>query len=212
MKLYNFWRSTCSWRVRIALHHKGLAFEYLPVHLVKDGGEQNQDSYREKNPMRTVPMLELDSGQRISQSLAILEYLEEAYPQKPLLPRDLMKRASVRQLSEMVNSGIQPLQNLSVIQYVKGELQADERAFAKHWITRGMTAFEATLGTTAGKYCHGDELSFADVCLIPQLHGARRFGVDVALFPTCLRIEKACEELPAFLAAHADSQVDAQQA
>ncbi|ATB28549.1 maleylacetoacetate isomerase [Melittangium boletus] len=212
MRLHNYWRSSCSWRVRIALNLKGLAFEYVPVHLVKDGGAQHTDAYRALNPMRTVPTLEFTHEGRVhflSQSLAILEYLEERYPSPALLPADPLLRAHVRMLSEVMNSGIQPLHNLSVAQRVKAELKGDDKAWNAYWIERGLTALQALAEQTAGRYCVGDEVSFADVCLIPQLYAARRFGVDLSPYGLLTRVEAACAGLPAFLAAHADRQPDA---
>jgi maleylpyruvate isomerase len=212
VKLYSYWRSSCSWRVRIALNLKGLEYTYEAVHLLKDGGQQNADAYRALNPMRTVPTLEFEEGgqvHRLSQSLAILEYLEERYRTPALLPAEPLLRARARMLAEMVNSGIQPLQNLSVLQFVKGELKSDDKAFAAHWNARGLAALEAVVKQTAGTYCLGEQVSFADICLVPQLHGARRFGVDLAPYPTLTRIEAACNHLPAFQAAHADRQPDA---
>jgi maleylpyruvate isomerase len=212
MKLYNYWRSSCSWRVRIALNLKGLSYTYEPVHLLKDGGQQHTDAYRALNPMRTVPTLEFEEGgqvRRLSQSLAILEYLEERYRTPALLPADPLLRARVRMLAEMVNSGIQPLQNLSVLQHVKGELKADDKAFGAYWNTRGLSALESVVKETAGTYCLGEQVSFADICLVPQLYAARRFAVDLAPYPTLTRIEAACNNLPAFQAAHADRQPDA---
>lgn len=214
MKLYSYWRSSCSWRVRLALNLKGLAYTYEAVHLLKDGGQQNSDAYRALNPMRTVPTLELEEGgqvRRLSQSVAILEYLEERYPTPALLPKDALLRARARMLVEMVNSGIQPLQNLSVLQFVKGELKSDDKAFAAHWNVRGLTALEAAVKETAGTYCLGETVSLADVFLIPQLYGARRFAVDLTPYPTLTRIEAACDKLPAFQAAHPDRQPDAAQ-
>ncbi|MFL5358266.1 maleylacetoacetate isomerase [Archangium sp.] len=212
MKLYSYWRSSCSWRVRIALKLKGLAYEYAPVHLVKDGGEQHGDAYRAINPMRTVPTLELTEGgqvRRLSQSLAILEYLEERHPSPALLPAEPYLRAHTRMLSEMVNSGIQPLQNLAVLQRIKGEYKGDDKAWCAYWIERGLIAFQAAAQETAGTYCVGHAVSFADICLVPQLYGARRFGVDLKPFELLTRIEAACASLPAFLAAHPDQQPDA---
>ena len=211
MKLYSYWRSSCSWRVRIALNLKGLAYTYEAVHLLKDGGQQNSEAYRALNPMRTVPTLEFEEGggvRRLSQSIAILEYLEERYRTPALLPADPLLRARARMLAEMVNSGIQPLQNLSVLQFVKNELKGDDKVFAAHWNARGLAAFEAAVKDTAGTYCLGETVTFADICLVPQLYGARRYGVDLAPYPTLTRIEAACEKLPAFQAAHPDRQPD----
>ena len=212
MKLYSYWRSSCSWRVRIALNLKGLPYEYVPVHLVKDGGQQNSDAYRAINPMRTVPTLEVTEGgrvHRLAQSMAILEYLEERHPSPALLPADPFLRARCRMLSEMVNSGIQPLQNLSVLQRIKGELKGDDKAWCAYWIDRGLAALHEVALETGGTYCLGDTVSFADVFLVPQLYGARRFGVDLQPYPLLTRIEAACASLPAFQAAHADRQPDA---
>ncbi|ADO69265.1 maleylacetoacetate isomerase [Stigmatella aurantiaca] len=212
MKLYGYWRSSCTWRVRIALNLKGLGYTYEAVHLLKDGGQQNSDAYRAVNPLRTVPTLEFQEGgtvRRLSQSMAILEYLEERHPTPALLPAGPWERARCRMLSESVNSGIQPLQNTSVMQFVKKEFQADEKAFAAHWNARGLTALEAMVQETAGTYCIGEQVSFADLFLVPQLYGARRYGVDLTPYPTLTRIEAACEKLPAFQAAHADRQPDA---
>ncbi|MFE8602291.1 maleylacetoacetate isomerase [Archangium violaceum] len=212
MKLYSYWRSSCSWRVRIALNLKGLPYEYVPVHLVKDGGQQNSDAYRAINPMRTVPTLEVTEGgrvHRLAQSMAILEYLEERHPSPALLPAEPFLRARCRMLSEMVNSGIQPLQNLAVLQRIKAELKGDDKAWCAYWIDRGLAAFQEVALETGGTYCLGDTVSFADVFLVPQLYGARRFGVDLQPYPLLTRIEAACANLPAFQAAHADRQPDA---
>ncbi|HYO54493.1 maleylacetoacetate isomerase [Archangium sp.] len=196
----------------ISLALKGLSYEYVPVHLVKDGGEQHTDAYRALNPMRTVPTLEFIDGGKVrhlSQSLAILEYLEERYPSPALLPADPYLRARCRMLSEMVNSGIQPLQNLSVLQYVKGELKADDKAWCAYWIDRGLAAFQAAVQETTDVYCVGNAVSLADLCLVPQLSTARRFGVDLGRYGLLTRIEAACASLPAFQAAHPDRQTDA---
>ncbi|WP_426754835.1 maleylacetoacetate isomerase [Myxococcus sp. Y35] len=213
LRLYSYWRSSASWRVRIGLHLKGLKFDYVPVHLVKDGGEQNGAAYRAVNPMRTLPTLEWTeadgTARRLSQSLPVLEYLEERFPAPALLPADAYLRARSRMLAEMVNSGIQPLQNLSVMQRVKQELHADDKAWSAYWNARGLEALEAAVQLTAGRFCVGDTVSLADVCLVPQLYGARRFGVDLAPYPTLLRIESECQALPAFQAAHPDRQPDA---
>jgi maleylpyruvate isomerase len=212
MKLYSYWRSSCSWRVRIALNLKGLAYTYEAVHLLKDGGQQHTEAYRALNPMRAVPTLEFEEGgmkRKLTQSIAILEYLEERYRTPPLLPADPYLRARARMLAEMVNSGIQPLQNLSVLQWVKHELKGDDKAFAAYWNARGLAALETVVKETVGTYCVGDAVSLADICLVPQLYSARRNGVDLTPYPTLTRIEAACEKLPAFQAAHPDRQPDA---
>lgn len=208
MKLHGYWRSSASWRVRLALEWKGLAYENLPVHLVQDGGQQHTEAYRAKNPMRQVPLLELDQGRALTQSLAILEYLEEVHPVPALLPEDPFLRAKVRQIAEIVNAGIQPLQNLGTLQRVQA-LGGDSKDWAREWIERGLAAVEQELSRYAGAFCVGDQLTFADLCLIPQLYGARRFEVDLAPYPHATRIEAACAELPAFRRAHPESQPDA---
>lgn len=209
MKLYNYWRSSASYRVRIALAYKGLSYDYVPIHLVREGGGQHQAAYRQKNPMRQVPLLELEDGRALAQSVAILEYLEEAHPEPPLLPKDPFLRAKVRQLVEMVNSGIQPLQNLATTQRLRA-LGVDADAWAKEWVERGLEALEAELSKTAERFSVGDAPSLADVVLIPQLYSSRRFGVDPVSFQKIHRIEKNCLELPAFQKAHPSAQPDAE--
>jgi maleylpyruvate isomerase len=219
MKLYSYWRSTCSWRVRIALHWKGIAHEIVPVHLLADGGQQRQADYRAKNPMAQVPLLELDQKdtapgaavrgvQRIGQSMAILAYLEERFPEPALLPGDPYLRARARQLAELVASGIQPLQNLSVTEHLD-ELGQDSKAWLRHWVGRGIVSFDETARETRGAFCVGDHVSWADVCLIPQLYSARRFGIDLSQVPALLAIEERCQATEAFRRAGPDQQVDA---
>lgn len=212
MKLFNYWRSSCSYRVRIALHHKGIPFVYVPVHLLEGGGQQFQDTYRTKNPMAQVPTLEVEeNGQirRLGQSMAILEWLEERYPAMPLLPTDAFLRARTRQLAEVINSGIQPFQNLSVLKLVKNELHGDDQAFARRFIEKGLAAFDELSEEVGGTFSVGDAPTLADALLIPQLYGSRRFGVDLSPFPRLLEIEARCLALPTFHAAHPDKQMDA---
>lgn len=224
MKLYSYWRSSCSWRVRIALHWKGIAHEIVPVHLLADGGQQRHADFRARNPMAQVPVLEIDDAreagadaagaagaagvQRIGQSLAILAYLEERFPEPALLPGDPYLRARARQLADLVASGIQPLQNLSVTQHLD-ELGQDSKAWLRHWVGRGMRAFDETAAETRGAFCVGDQVSWADVCLIPQLYSARRFGIDLSEVPALLAIEERCQALDAFRKAAPEQQVDA---
>jgi maleylpyruvate isomerase len=214
MKLYSYWRSTCSWRVRIALQWKSLPHEIVPVHLIAEGGQQHGAEYLAKNPMAQVPLLEetvaegAESVWRIGQSMAILAYLEERYPQPALLPDDVFQRAMVRQLADLVSSGIQPLQNLSVLNHLS-DLGQDSKAWSQRWIHRGLLAFDQTSRQTRGAFCVGDRVSWADVCLIPQLYNARRFGVDLSEVPALVAIEARCEALEAFQRAHPDRQVDA---
>ena len=212
MRLYNYWRSSASWRVRIALAHKSLPYEYVAVSLLKDGGEQRSDAYRALNPLMQVPTLEWEEGgeqRRLTQSIAMLEYLEERHPAPPLLPRDPYLRARARQLAEVINSGIQPLQNLEPQRYVREELKGDAAAWTRHFIVRGMAALEEEARRTAGDFLVGDEVSFADVCLVPQMFATRRFAGGAEAFPTLARIEARCLALPAFQQAAPERQPDA---
>jgi maleylpyruvate isomerase len=209
MKLYSYWRSTASWRARIALAWKGLSYEYVPVHLNRAGGEQYADSYvAGVNAMSQVPVLEVD-GRRIAQSLAIIEYLEERFPEPALLPTEPWLRARARQLAEIINAGIQPFQNIPATSYVRGVLGGDEKAWAAHFIARGLHALERTARETAGTFLVGSQPTVADVCSIPQLYAARRFAVPLDPYPTLLRAESACLALPAFVTSHPDRQPDA---
>lgn len=207
MKLYSYWRSSCSWRVRIALNFKGIPHEVVPVHLVRS--EQDLPGHLARNPMGQVPVLETPHG-FLSQSLAILEYLEEVHPTPALLPREPWARAQVRALAEAVNSGIQPIQNLAVTRHVGATFGGDAAEWNRHWIGRGLDRLEAQVAGTAGRFSHGDSVTYADVCLVPQLYNARRFACDTSRWPTLLRVEAACVALPAFQAAHPDQQVDAE--
>ena len=209
MILYDYWRSSSAWRVRIALHLKGVPFERRVVNLVKDGGEQHTDAFRALNPSTQVPVLIPDEGGRpIAQSMAIIAYLEERFPTPPLLPADPWLRARARQLAEMVNAGIQPYQNLPVLNQLKA-LGVDAQQFARERNVRGLAALEAAAGGTVGTFLVGETPSLADVYLIPQLYAARRFAVDLAPYPTLLRVEATCAALPGFAAAHPDAQSDA---
>ncbi|XP_046658360.1 probable maleylacetoacetate isomerase 2 [Homalodisca vitripennis] len=202
--LYSYWRSSCSWRVRIALNLKEIPYDIKPVSLIKAGGEQHSNEFRELNPIEQVPVLQID-GNTLIESLSIMYYLEETRPQRPLLPQDVVKRAKVREICEVIASGIQPLQNLFVLIQV-GE--AKKMEWAQLFINRGFRAVEKLLTSSAGKFCVGDELSIADCCLVPQVFNARRFGVDLRPYPIILRIDRELENHPAFLAAHPSSQPD----
>lgn len=211
MKLYGYWRSSSSWRVRIGLAMKEVSYEYVAVHLVNDGGEQHGAEYRERNPMRQVPLLQwVEGGQlrELSQSLAILEFLEELYPEPTLLPGGALERGRARQLAEVINSGTQPLQNLAVIQKLRDELGQDARGWSAYWIRRGLEAYEAMVGREEGPYSVGEAVSLADLCLIPQLYNARRFDVELGDLTRCLAIEEACMKLRAFQVSHPDEQPD----
>lgn len=212
MRLYGFWRSTATWRIRIALEVKGIPYEYVPVNLARGVSEQRSPEFAKRNPMKHVPVLEvaIDGTTRsLAESIAILEYLEETAPTPALLPRDTFLRARTRQIAALVASGIQPLQNTKVQEHVELGLGLDPREWVRHWVVPGLVALETLVRETAGAFCVGDEITFADCCLVPQLAFAERFGVDAADLPTLVRIGAACGRLPAFQRAHADRQVDA---
>jgi maleylpyruvate isomerase len=208
VKLYNYWRSSASWRVRIALAYKGVAYEYVAVNILPAVGQNQEAGYRALNPMAQVPTLVLDDGRQMSQSMAILEYLEETVPRPALLPADPYLRARARQLAEVVNAGIQPFQNLPTLKRFS-EAGQDAKAVAADYIARGLGALEESAQATAGAFLVGDAPSLADVCLVPQLNAARRFELDVARWPLLARVEEACMKIAAFQNAHADRQPDA---
>lgn len=214
MKLYGYWRSSATYRLRIVLGLKGLDYEVAPIHLLDDGGQQHADSFKAMNPMSQVPVLEVTEGSKtvqLAQSIAVMEYLEEAYPRPALLPADPVLRARARQLTEIVNSGIQPLQNLFVMQRLE-ERGVDAKEWSRLFVRRGLAAFQATAEPVAGTYSVGEQPTYADCALIPQLYSARRFGIDVGSeFPLLARIEATCTKHPAFMAAHPDRQPDAPQ-
>lgn len=210
MKLYSYWRSSSAWRVRIVLGFKQVPCTLVPVHLLANGGEQNSPDFLGWNPMAQVPVLEVDTPDgpfRITQSMAILEYLEELHPTPPLLPRDPLLRARARQLAEVVNSGIQPLQNMK-LQRETQTRGIDPVPLVTTFIDTGLKALEIMARASAGRYLVGEDVTFADVLLIPQLYNARRFSLDVEAYPTLRRVERACEGLPAFMAAHPNAQPD----
>lgn len=213
MRLYDYYRSSAAYRVRIALNFKGVTPERVFVHLRKGG--QRADDYLGLNPQGLVPALALDGGQTLTQSLAIIEWLEETHPQPPLLPADAAGRARVRAVALSIACEIHPLNNLRVLQYLTGTLGASEAqkdGWYKYWIDTGFEALETQLARekATGRFCHGDAPGLADVCLVPQLANARRFHVDLAPYPTLTRIEAACNALPAFVAAAPANQPDAE--
>lgn len=203
--LYSYYRSSCAWRVRIALALKGVEYEYVPVHLVNDGGEQYKDEYKGKNPMAQVPTLVID-GITITQSIPAIEYLDETRSgsEPPLLPKDPKTRAQARCLAELINSGIQPLQNLSVLK----TMGDNTVSWANSVISKGFDAFEKMVQKSAGKYCVGDDVTIADVCLVPQIYNANRFKVDMSKYPTITCIVNNLTQLPGFKAADAKNQPD----
>ena len=212
--LHSYWRSSAAYRVRIGLNLKGLAYEISPVHLLRDGGEQHSESYRATNPQQLVPVLQ--HGHRtLRQSLAILEYLDEMWPEPMLLPATARERQRVRALAQLVACEIHPLNNLRVLQYFErdwGVPQAERDVWVKHWINDGFAAFEALLQDhpSTGTFCEGNVPTIADCCLVPQVYNASRFNIDLAPYPTIAAIDAACRELPAFVAAHPAQQPDAE--
>jgi maleylacetoacetate isomerase len=213
MKLYTYFRSSAAYRVRIALNLKGLPYEAVPVHLVKHGGEQLKDEYRAINPSALVPSLQ-DEGATITQSMAIVEYLEETHPVVPLLPAAPLERARVRELAQMIACDIHPVNNLRVLRYLVRTLGISEEAkneWYRHWINEGFAALEAQLARgPAGRFCHGDTPTIADCCLVPQVYNAQRFDIDLGPYPNIARINEACAGLPAFIAAHPAQQPDSE--
>ncbi|UTA47010.1 maleylacetoacetate isomerase [Simiduia sp. 21SJ11W-1] len=210
MKLYGYFRSSAAYRVRIALNLKGLSAEQVPVSLIK--GEQ-QGAYRELNPQGLVPALGTEQG-LLTQSLAIIEYLESLHPTPALLPGDAWQQAQIRAFALSLACDVHPLNNLRVLKYLTDDLALNENqknAWYAHWIQTGFTALETQLAEHAGDYCFGIRPSLADVCLIPQVYNAKRFNVDLGAFPTILRIYEHCNTQPAFQAAQPEQQPDAPQ-
>ena len=198
MKLYNYFRSSASYRVRIALALKGLDYDYIPVHLVKR--EHLDDAYAAVSPMRLVPVLE-DGELLLSQSLAIIEYLDETRPQPPLLPADAAGRARVRALALDIACEIHPLNNLRVLRYLTHDLKLgedDKNRWIRHWIGFGLEAVERQLAAQPARFCHGDAPTLADITLVPQLFNARRFDCRTEHLPQLMRVFDACMALPAF--------------
>ena len=200
MKLYNYFRSSASFRVRIALELKGLAYEYVPVHIAR--GEHREAAFAGMAPQALVPLLELNDGQRLSQSMAIIEYLEDMHPSPALLPRNPVTRARVRALSQLIACEIHPLNNLRVLKYLTRELKVDEAAkntWYRHWVRSGLEAFERELALQpAGTYCVGDTPTLVDCCLVPQIFNGTRFDVDFSGLDRTMAAFDACMRLPAF--------------
>lgn len=213
LQLYSYWRSSAAYRVRIGLNLKGLAYDLVPVHLLRDGGEQHAAEYRAVNPQELVPVL-AHGHRRLGQSLAILEYLDEVWPSPSLLPGTARARARVRALALLVACDVHPLNNLRVLQFFDQEWhvpQSERDDWILHWMRTGLSALETALAGSAqtGRFCHGDAPGLADCCLVPQLYNARRFNLDLDAFPTLRRIEAACLALPAFDGARPENQPDA---
>ena len=213
MKLYDYGFSSAAYRVRIALNLKGIAYERASINLIKDGGQQHSAAYKTINPQELIPTLEVD-GHAIGQSLAIIEYLEETYPLPALMPSYPLERARVRQIAYAIACDIHPINNISARQLLKEMGHSDDEILTKwygYWITRGFTALETLLSSSkeTGRFCHGDVVTLADICLVPQMANAYRFKVPVDAFPTLVRIDKICREHPAFAAAVPEKQNDA---
>jgi maleylpyruvate isomerase len=211
VKVYTYFRSSAAYRLRIALNLKGLSGDMVSIHLQKDGGQHRKPEYRAINPQMRVPALKLDSGEVLTQSLAIIEYLDEVDPQPPLLPRDPVERAKVRALALAIACDIHPLNNLAPLRYLKNELGQEQSkidAWYHHWILEGFEALETMV--RPGPYAAGSEVTLADVCLVPQIYNARRLKVPLDRFPKLVAIDAACAKLPAFEQARPENQPDAE--
>jgi len=211
MKLYSYFRSSAAYRVRIALNFKGLGYETVPVHLVKDGGHNRRPEFRAVNPQMRIPALVAPTGEVLIQSLAIIEYLEETQPDPPLLPKDPIARAKVRALADIIACDIHPLNNVGPLRYLKREMHQEQSAidaWYHHWVIEGFEALEALV--QPGPYACGAQPTITDVCLVPQVNNARRLKVPLDTFPKILAIESACLKLPAFDRARPERQPDAE--
>lgn len=211
MKLYNYFRSGTSHRIRIAMNYKGLDYEYVTVNLAQD--EQLGGAFKALNPQGLVPVLQADDL-KLYQSPAILEWLEEVYPKHPLLPKDATGRVQVRALSAMIGCDIHPINNRRILQYLRNELDVKEDevlTWCQRWMDEGFTALETILAadTNRGNFCYGDSPTFADCYLIPQVYSARRFKVDLTPYPNIVAIDEHCHTLPAFIDAEPAKQPDA---
>jgi len=215
LTLYGYWRSSAAYRVRIALNLKGLAYRQVPVHLVRDGGEQNGEAYQALNPQGLVPLLvdEENGGAPIAQSLAIIEYLEEIFPVPAILPADPVERAQVRAVALHLACDVHPLNNLRVLQYLGRELGVDDaakNAWYRHWVAAGLAAVEQGVAAYGDTFSLGTRPGYLEACLIPQVYNARRFDCDLDAYPRILALTARCEALEAFRHAAPDAQPDAQ--
>ncbi len=211
MKLYTYFRSSAAYRVRIALNLKSLPYEMVPIHLTKDGGQHRKPEFQAVNPQIRVPTLELSSGEILTQSLAIIEYLNDIAPEPPLLPADALERAKTRAIAQIIACDIHPLNNLISLQYLKRHLKHEQPeidAWYHHWVIEGFKAIEAMI--TPAPYACGAHVSLADICLIPQVFNARRLKVPLDKFPKIVAVEAACLKLPAFDKARPENQPDAE--
>ena len=211
MQLYTYFRSSAAYRVRIALNLKGLSAEMIPIHLQKEGGLNKKPEYRAVNPQMRVPALRLDSGELLTQSLAIIEYLDEVVPEPPLLPRDPVDRAKVRSIAQLIACDIHPLNNVSALRYLKNELGQDQAKIDRwyhHWILEGFDAMEVMV--RPAPYAFGSAVTLADICLVPQVYNARRLKTPLERFPKLVAIDAACAKLAAFERARPENQPDAE--
>jgi maleylpyruvate isomerase len=211
VKLYTYFRSSAAYRVRIALNLKGLPYEMVAIHLTRDGGQQRKPEFRTLNPQMRVPALELSSGTVLTQSLAIIDYLDEIAPEPPFLPADALDRAKARALAQIVACDIHPLNNLIALQYLKRTLKQEQPeidAWYHHWVIQGFEAIEQM--TAPGPYACGAHVTVADICLVPQVFNARRLKVPLDAFPKIVAVEQACLKLPAFDKARPENQPDAE--
>ena len=214
MKLYSYFRSSAAYRVRIALNLKGLAYEYAPIHLLRDGGQQLKPDYRELNPDGIVPTF-IDGENVVTQSLAIIEYLEETHPEPPLLPGTPLDRAFVRSVALQIACEIHPVDNLRVLKYLKHTLKVDNEAkdaWYRHWLESGFESLEKRLANDSrvGKLCFGNTPTLADLCLVPQVFNAQRFNLDMSRYPTIERIADHTAQIDAFARAAPGQQPDAE--
>ena len=211
LKLYSYFRSSAAYRCRIALNLKGLPYEMAYVHLTKDGGQHNAPAYRTLNPQGLVPTLEHD-GRVVTQSLAIIEYLDELYPDPPMLPGDAAARAHIRAFAQAIACDIHPINNLRVLNYLKGPMRQEQPAadaWYRHWVEVGLNACERLLPEKAGRFCFGDRPTLADVCLVPQMYNARRFKCDLSAMERLVRIDETARALAPFAKAAPEAQADA---
>ena len=211
MKLYSYFRSSAAYRARIALNLKGLDYQTVAIHLTKDGGRQFSPEFRAVNPQARVPALELSSGEVLLQSLAIIDYLDDVYPEPPLVPAEALDRAKVRAVAQIIGSDIHPLNNVAVLNYLRYSMQQDKaavEAWYAHWVSTGLEAVEALI--RPGPYAFGGHVTVADICIVPQVANARRFNVALDAFTKIAAVDTACLKLAAFDRARPENQPDAE--